>query len=161
MRTIDFSPMFRSSVGFDRMARLLDNSMAAAETANKPTFPPYNIEKLDDDRYQISMAVAGFSEEDIDITVHDGTLIITGKIQTVEEHEADNEKRQFLHRGIATRAFERRFDLADHLHVNGAELGNGLLHVSLLREVPEALKPRKIAIQQGSQETAKLESKAA
>lgn len=149
MRTVDFTPVFRSTVGFDRMARLLDHAMRATEAANVPTFPPYNIEKLGDDDYRITMAVAGFGEGDIEITAEDGQLVIAGKIE-----KSDDEGGSYLHRGIATRNFERRFDLADHIRVNGASLENGLLHVSLVREVPEAKKPRKIEI--GSASVAKV-----
>ena len=145
MRTLDFTPVFRSTVGFDRMARLLDHAMRATEAANVPTFPPYNIEKLSEDEYRITMAVAGFGEGDLEITAENGQLVIAGKIE-----KAEDEARNYLHRGIATRSFERRFDLADHIRVNGASLENGLLHVALVREVPEAMKPRKIEIGGGS-----------
>lgn len=155
MRTVDFTPVFRSTVGFDRMARLLDHAMRATEATNVPTFPPYNIEKLGEDDYRITMAVAGFSEGDLEITAENGQLVIAGKIE-----KADDEGRSYLHRGIATRNFERRFDLADHIRVNGASLENGLLHVSLVREVPEAMKPRKIAIKGGVDAKA-IESKKA
>ena len=141
MRTMDFTPVFRSTVGFDRMARLLDHAMRATEAANAPTFPPYNIEKLGEDEYRITMAVAGFGEGDLEITAENGQLVIAGKIE-----KTDDDGRTYLHRGIATRSFERRFDLADHIRVNGASLENGLLHVALVREVPEAMKPHKIAI---------------
>lgn len=144
MRTVDFTPVFRSTVGFDRMARLLDHAMRATDAANVPTYPPYNIEKLGEDEYRITMAVAGFGEGDIDITVDNGQLVISGKIE-----KTDEEPRSYLHRGIATRNFERRFDLADHIRVDGAALENGLLHVSLVREIPEAMKPRKIEIGTG------------
>lgn len=155
MRTVDFTPVFRSTVGFDRMARLLDHAMRATEAANVPTFPPYNIEKLGDDDYRITMAVAGFGEGDLEITAENGQLVIAGKIE-----KADDEGRSYLHRGIATRNFERRFDLADHIRVNGASLENGLLHVLLVREVPEAMKPRKIEIKGGG-DTKAIESKKA
>ena len=141
MRTVDFTPVFRSTVGFDRMARLLDHAMRATDAANVPTFPPYNIEKLGEDEYRITMAVAGFGEGDLDITVENGQLVISGRIE-----KSEDEGRGYLHRGIATRNFERRFDLADHIRVKDAALENGLLHVSLVREVPEAMKPRKIEI---------------
>lgn len=141
MRTVDFTPVFRSTVGFDRMARLLDHAMRATDAANVPTFPPYNIEKLSEDDYRITMAVAGFGESEIDITDENGQLVISGRIE-----KSGDESRSYLHRGIATRNFERRFDLADHIRVKGASLENGLLHVSLVREVPEAMKPRKIEI---------------
>ncbi|GHD52320.1 heat-shock protein Hsp20 [Thalassobaculum fulvum] len=153
MRTVDFTPVFRSTVGFDRMARLLDHAMRATEAANAPTFPPYNIEKLGEDDYRITMAVAGFGEGDLDITAENGQLVISGRIE-----KSDEEQRNYLHRGIATRNFERRFDLADHIRVKGASLENGLLHVSLVREVPEAMKPRKIAIT-GATATKAIEDK--
>jgi molecular chaperone IbpA len=153
MRTVDFTPVFRSTVGFDRMARLLDHAMRATEAANAPTFPPYNIEKLGEDDYRITMAVAGFGEGDLDITAENGQLVISGRIE-----KSDEEQRNYLHRGIATRNFERRFDLADHIRVKDASLENGLLHVSLVREVPEAMKPRKIAIT-GAAATKAIEDK--
>ncbi len=141
MRTVDFTPVFRSTVGFDRMARLLDHAMRATEAANVPSFPPYNIEKLGEDDYRITMAVAGFGQGDLEITAENGQLVIAGRIE-----KSEDEGRNYLHRGIATRNFERRFDLADHIRVKDASLENGLLHVSLVREVPEAMKPRKIEI---------------
>jgi molecular chaperone IbpA len=153
MRTVDFTPVFRSTVGFDRMARLLDHAMRATEAANAPTYPPYNIEKLGEDDYRITMAVAGFGEGDLDITAENGQLVISGRIEKSEE-----EQRNYLHRGIATRNFERRFDLADHIRVKDASLENGLLHVSLVREVPEAMKPRKIEIA-GATATKAIEDK--
>lgn len=142
MRTIDFTPVFRSTVGFDRMARLMDDMMRAGDSGNAPAYPPYNIEKLGEDDYRITMAVAGFGEGDLDITVEDTTLVISGKVEKAEG-EAD---RSFLHRGIATRAFERRFQLAETIKVVGASVENGLLHVDLVHEVPEEKKPRKIEI---------------
>jgi len=153
MRTVDFTPVFRSTVGFDRMARLLDHAMRATEAANAPTYPPYNIEKLGEDDYRITMAVAGFGEGDLDITAENGQLVISGRIE-----KSDEEGRSYLHRGIATRNFERRFDLADHIRVKDASLENGLLHVSLVREVPEAMKPRKIEIA-GATATKAIEDK--
>ena len=153
MRTIDFTPVFRSTVGFDRMARLVDAALSGHEASGAPSFPPYNIERLGEDNYRISMAVAGFGEQDIDVTVRENTLYITGKV----EKPADD-KAEFLYRGIAERAFERRFQLADFIKVKGAALENGLLHVELVREVPEEAKPRKIAIGNGAP---KLTSKAA
>ncbi|MCR9071721.1 MAG: Hsp20 family protein [Alphaproteobacteria bacterium] len=142
MRTIDFTPVFRSTVGFDRMARLMDDMLRAGDTGNVPAYPPYNIEKLGEDDYRITMAVAGFAEGDLDITVEDTTLVISGKVEK-SERESD---RSFLHRGIATRAFERRFHLAEAIKVVGASVENGLLHVDLVHEVPEEKKPRKIEI---------------
>ncbi len=137
MTTFDFSPLFRSSVGFDRMQRMLEASMRTDEANG---YPPYNIEKMDENAYRITMAVAGFSEADLDIEVKDGVLLVAGK------QPDPSAERKFLHRGIAGRAFRRTFQLADHVKVQGAELVNGLLHVDLAREIPEALKPRKIAI---------------
>ena len=137
MTNFDFSPLFRSSVGFDRMQRMLES---ATRTDEANGYPPYNIEKMDENAYRITMAVAGFSEADLDLEVKDGVLFVSGK---QPEHPED---RRFLHRGIAGRAFRRSFQLADHVKVQGAELVNGLLHIDLARELPEALKPRKIAI---------------
>ena len=138
MQTIDFSPLFRSTVGFDRMQRLLDSALRTDE--GNLSYPPYNIEVRGEDAYRITMAVAGFDESDIDITAKENTLAVSGKA-----HQ-DDEKTVFLHRGIAGRSFTRHFQLADHIRVDGAALRNGLLHIDLVREVPEAMKPRKIAI---------------
>ena len=151
MRTIDFSPLFRHSVGFDRMQRLLD---AAAQTEQNNAYPPYNIEQLGENGYQITLAVARFSDDDIDITLTDRTLVVSGKMNE------GSEERTYLHRGIAGRAFERRFELADHIQVKGAKLENGLLHVALERVVPESEKPRKIEIAAGEGAKA-IEQKAA
>ncbi|HVJ54397.1 MAG TPA: Hsp20 family protein [Aliidongia sp.] len=145
MRTYDLSPLFRSTVGFDRLARLVDSATRVDESTF--SYPPYNIEKVGEEAYRVTMAVAGFSVDEIDITVHENTLTVTG---TAKE---DDKSRQYLHRGIAGRAFERRFQLADHIKVNGASLVNGLLDIELVREVPEQLKPRKIAIGGGSSES--------
>ncbi len=139
MRTIDFSPLFRHSVGFERMQRLLDAS--ARMESSTPSYPPYNIEQMGEDAYRISLAVAGFSEQDLDVTVEENTLVVTGKLAE------DSEDKKFLHRGIAGRAFERRFELADHIKVIGGSLINGLLNIDLEREIPEEKKPRKIAIE--------------
>ena len=140
MRSSDFSPLFRATVGFDRMMNLLDSASRLAESPLN--YPPYNIEKIDEDAYRISMAVAGFGEDDLEVTVKEQTLVISG-------HKAAKEKEgsTYLHRGIANRAFERRFDIADHIKVTGASLENGMLSIELAREVPEAMKPRTIAIQ--------------
>ena len=135
--TYDFSPLFRTAIGFDRLARLADTAQAApAATA----YPPYNIARTGEDAYRLTMAVAGFSPDDIDMVVRDNTLVITGRVKN------EAETGEILYRGIAGRAFERRFVLADHIQVDGADLQNGLLHVGLKRVVPEALKPRRIAI---------------
>ncbi|MFK0332887.1 Hsp20 family protein [Rhizobium sp. NPDC090275] len=133
----DYAPLFRSSVGFDRIFNLLENAQRARSISD---WPPYDIVKSGDDSYRISIAVAGFAEDDLDITFQSNLLIVTGKKQ-----EATNEG--YLHRGIAGRPFEHRFELADHVRVKGADLRNGLLSIDLVREIPEALKPRKIHIQ--------------
>ncbi len=138
MRHFDFSPLYRSSVGFDRLANILDQVMTADPGQN--AYPPYNIEKTGDNAYCITIAVAGFTDDELSIETREGALVVSGR-----KAEQD-EKRSFLHRGIATRAFERRFQLADHVQVKGAVTENGLLHIDLVREVPEALKPRRIAI---------------
>ncbi|WP_337997188.1 Hsp20 family protein [Oleispirillum naphthae] len=142
MRTYDLSPLHRFTVGFDNVSRLMDAVSRLDEGAM--SYPPYNIERFGEDRYRISMAVAGFSEDDLDITAKDNSLTVTGR-KAEETGEADGGT-TFLHRGIAARAFERRFELAAHIKVTGASLENGLLHIDLEREVPEELKPRKIAI---------------
>ena len=142
MNAIDFSPLFRTAIGFDRVARLLDGVRSQAEAQ---AYPPYNIEATGDDSYVLTMAVAGFGPEDIEMVVREDTLVISGKAP-----QAEGPERRFVHRGIAGRAFERRFVLADHLVVQGARMENGLLHVALKREVPEALKPRRIEIQAGT-----------
>ena len=134
--TYDFAPLFRSTIGFDRFARLVDT---AAQAANTTSYPPYNIEKTADGSYMLTMAVAGFGPNDIELTAQDNTLLVTGRV-------ADEPQRELLHRGIAARAFERRFTLADHIVVESAELLHGLLHVALKRVVPDALKPRRISI---------------
>lgn len=152
MRTYDFSPLYRSFVGFDRMADLIDS--AIKDTA--PSYPPYNIEQIDDDRYQIELAVAGFGEDELEIESHRNVLTISGR-----KADSEDEQRNFLHRGIAGREFERRFQLADHVIVEGAELTNGLLRLSLKRELPEALKPRKIAIGEAAANDKKLIGKTA
>ena len=137
MTTLDFAPLFRTAIGFDRLARLMDNAMSAPDAS---TYPPYNIEKTGDDAYRLTMAVAGFRPEELDLVVKDNTLVVSGKVKT------EGQKGDMLYRGIAGRAFERRFVLADHIVVEGANLENGLLHVGLKRVVPEALKPRRIEI---------------
>jgi molecular chaperone IbpA len=138
MRNYDFSPLFRSTVGFDRLARLADTASRVDEA--QLGYPPYNIEKLSEDAYRVTMAVAGFTSDEIDITLNENTLTIIGAAKPEEKPV------QFLHHGIARRAFERRFQLADHIKVKAATLANGLLDIDLAREVPETLKPRKIAI---------------
>jgi molecular chaperone IbpA len=141
MNGFDFSPLFRSTIGFDRLARLIDSATRVDSAAL--SYPPYNIEKTGEDSYRLTMAVAGFARDELDITVHENTLLVTGKAQKEEENG------RYLHHGIARRAFERRFSLADHIKVAGASLDNGLLHVDLVREVPEAMKPRTINIGSG------------
>lgn len=154
MRAYDLSPLFRSTVGFDRLARLMDAATRLDESA--PSYPPYNIEKTGENAYRITMAVAGFAEDEIEITAQDNTLVISGKPKKSEE------ERKFLHRGIAGRAFERRFELAEFIEVKGAALENGLLHVELSRVVPEARKPRAIKIETTAPKaTPVLEGKAA
>jgi molecular chaperone IbpA len=140
MDRFDFSPLFRSTIGFDRFARMVDAATRFDGAAN--TYPPYNIESTGEDAYRLTMAVAGFGRDDIDITVHENSLVISGKGQK-EDEQAQG---RYLHRGIARRAFERRFSLADHIKVVGASMDNGLLHVDLVREVPEEAKPRQIKI---------------
>lgn len=139
MNAFDLTPLFRSTVGFERLNSLFDDLV---ETGREASYPPYNIEKIDEDKYQITMAVAGFSEDDIDITYQENSLIVRGRILK----KAPEEKRAFLHKGIANRSFEHKFQLADHIKVVGADLQNGLLEVYLLHEVPEALKPQSIKI---------------
>ena len=135
--TYDLTPLFRTAIGFDRLARLADS---AADAASTQAYPPYNIEKTGEDAYRLTMAVAGFGPENIEIVVKDNTLFVSGRLGE------DSSKGEILHRGIAGRAFERRFVLADHIVVDGADLVHGLLHVGLKRVVPEALKPRRISI---------------
>lgn len=143
MTTFDLSPLFRTSVGFDRLARML-NTEARMDQGN--AFPPYNIKASGEDRYSITMAVAGFSQDDLNITTEHNRLIVSGNISD----DQDDKEETFLYRGIATRSFERRFNLADHVRVIGAQLDNGLLHIELEREIPDAMKPRAIEISSGS-----------
>lgn len=138
MRSFDLAPLYRATVGFDRIADLMDRALTA--DVSQPTYPPYNIEKTADDAYRISIAVAGFSPDELSVEVRDGALFVTAR-KAPEQNE-----RNYLHRGIATRAFERRFALADHVRVTGATHEHGMLHVDLVRETPEALKPRRIEI---------------
>lgn len=137
MRSFDFAPLHRATVGFDQIADLMDRVLT---NDTQPSYPPYNIEKLDAESYRISIAVAGFSEADLTVEVKEKALFVAGR------KADDKEDRSYLHRGIATRAFERRFHLADHIRVTGATHENGMLHIDLKREVPEALKPRRIEI---------------
>jgi molecular chaperone IbpA len=141
MTTFDFSPLFRTSVGFDRLASMLNSAHRPEQVGG---YPPYNIESRGENNYRITMAVAGFSESELNISTENNQLTVSGE-KTEEEAENGN----FLYRGIATRSFERRFNLADHVKVIGAALDNGLLHIELERELPEAIKPKKIEIQIG------------
>lgn len=141
MRTFDLAPLYRSTVGFDQLANMMDRVLS--NDVAQPSYPPYNIEKTADDAYRISLAVAGFSADDLGIEVKQNALIVTAR-----KGEESDEK-TYLHRGIATRAFERRFHLADHVRVTGASHEDGMLHIELQREIPEALKPRRIEISTG------------
>lgn len=134
MRTFDFTPLYRSTVGFDRLFDMLDGSI-------RPDWPPYDIERVGEDSYRISMAVAGFSSEEIELTQEGNTLLVSGA-----KKQPESQQQEFLHRGIANRSFKQTFSLADHVKVAGASLENGLLAINLVREVPEQLKPRRIAI---------------
>jgi molecular chaperone IbpA len=151
MTGLDFSPLFRSTIGFDHLTRLAD---AAARVDAGASYPPYNIEVTGENAYRLTMAVAGFAPEDLDITVKENALLISGR------GVKDEERSRYLHHGLARRAFERRFQLADHIKVSGASIENGLLHVELAREVPEAMKPRKVEIAVGAAKQ-QLEQKAA
>ncbi|MFU8830637.1 MAG: Hsp20 family protein [Wenzhouxiangella sp.] len=141
MTTFDLTPLYRTAIGFDRMADMLSNA-SRAETNG---YPPYNIESLGEDRYRITMAVAGFGEDELDIVTERNTLTISG----AKKEARSEDEGEFLYRGIGNRSFERRFQLADHVEVDGAGLENGLLHIELKRELPEQMKPRKIDIGSG------------
>ncbi|WP_171126658.1 MULTISPECIES: Hsp20 family protein [unclassified Ruegeria] len=141
MRSFDFAPLHRATIGFDQIADMMDRVLT--NDVAQPSYPPYNIEKTDADAYRISVAVAGFAEADLSVEVKENALIVAGK------KAAEDKDRSYLHRGIATRAFERRFALADHVRVTGASHENGMLNIDLKREVPEALKPRRIQISSG------------
>ena len=138
--TFDLSPLYHSAIGFDRMATLLDSVARDA----KPSYPPYNVEQVEENHYRITMAVAGFTEAELEITSAQNTLVISGK------HQANDQDKKYLYQGIAARNFERKFQLAEHVKVVAAKLENGLLHVELERESPEAMKPRKISIENGN-----------
>ena len=142
MRTFDLNPLYRSTVGFDHLFGLLDS--LAGDTRSE-TYPPYNIERTGENAYRITMAVAGFGSDDLSIEAKENVLTVKGEKKT----ETDGDGKEVLYRGIASRAFERRFQLADYVEVKGADLVNGLLHVDLVREIPEAMKPRSIAIRNG------------
>jgi molecular chaperone IbpA len=150
MRQFDFSPLYRSTIGFDRLVQLLD-SVTGLE-GEVASYPPYNIERLGDNEYRITMAVAGFSPSDLKIEVKESSLTVRG------EKPAENKEREFLHRGIAQRSFERRFQLADYVEVKGAELKDGLLNIDLVRNLPERMRPRTIAISSG--DAKQIEAKA-
>ena len=151
MRTFDLSPLYKTTVGFDRLGQIFDQ--LAIDSANG--YPPYNIERLGENDYRITMAVSGFGESDLEIEVKEDTLLIRGG------RAGEEEPRDYLYQGIAARAFERRFRLADHVQVRAARLENGLLHIDLVREIPEALKPRKVEIASGKVIDAKAKAKAA
>lgn len=156
MRTLDFAPLYRATVGFDQIADLMDRVLT--NEVSQPSYPPYNIEKTANDAYRISIAVAGFGEDELSVEVRENALIVAAR----KTEETENEGRTYLHRGIATRAFERRFALADHVQVTGASAENGMLHIDLKREIPEALKPRRIEIQKQPEiETKAVENKSA
>jgi molecular chaperone IbpA len=142
VRTYDLTPLFRSSVGFDRVTRLFDTALQFERAAK--SYPPYNIVKIDENDYRITLAVAGFLPQELELEARDGTLTVRGKTSE------DTSSEEFLYRGIASRAFERRFQLADHIRISEARMDNGLLHVDLVREVPDALKPRMIEINTSS-----------
>lgn len=154
MTTLDFSPLFRNAIGFDRLARVVDRA-AQAGPASAQAYPPYNIEKIGEDAYRLTMAVAGFGPDEIEVTVKDNTLFVIGRPAQTEPQS------EILYRGIAARAFERRFALADHIVVEDADLRNGLLHVGLKRVVPEALKPRRVPVSSGSPKLVETQPQAA
>jgi len=158
MRTFDFTPLHRNTVGFDRLFSLLDQ-VGTVDTGT--TYPPYNIERTGENAYRITVAVAGFADKDLDIEVKENTLAIRGDRQASAKAASDAKPVEVLHQGIAARAFERRFQLADHVEVRGASLENGLLHVELVREIPETLKPRSIPIALGATAPKQIEAKAA
>jgi molecular chaperone IbpA len=139
MTTFDFSPLFRTSIGYDRLASLLNSANRLEQSAG---FPPYNIQKAGEDHYRITMAVAGFAPNELTITSENNRLVVSGE----RPEEQESEENAYLYRGIATRSFERRFTLAEHVKVSGARLDNGLLHIDLEREIPEEMKPRTIEI---------------
>ncbi len=152
MRGFDFAPLYRATVGFDRIADLMDRALTA--DVAQPTYPPYNIEKTAEDAYRISIAVAGFTPDELSVEVKEGALIVAAR------KAPDTAEKTYLHRGIATRAFERRFALADHVRVTGATHEHGMLHIDLMREVPEAMKPRRIEIGRPAKpETPAIEAK--
>ena len=149
MRNMDLTPLYRASIGFDRIADLMDRALSSDISAT--TYPPYNIEKTGEDAYRISIAVAGFSADDLSVEMKEGAVIVSAR--KAEEDEG----KTYLHRGIATRAFERKFALADHVRVTGASHVDGMLHIELVREIPEALKPRRIEIAKTAPQTVEAE----
>lgn len=152
MRTFDLSPLYRSTVGFDKLFSLLDQAGGYENSA--PGYPPYNIERTDENAYRISVAVAGFTEDELDIEARENMLTVRGEKQS----RAEGPSNEMLYQGIAARGFERRFQLADHVEVRAAELAHGLLHIDLVRHVPEAMKPRRIAIQGAAGRPAKVKA---
>lgn len=152
MRGFDLTPLYRATVGFDRIADLMDRALSADPA--QTSYPPYNIEKTDENAYRISIAVAGFTGDELNVEVKEGSLLVSAR------KAAEDEGKIYLHRGIATRAFERRFALADHVRVTGATHADGMLHIDLVREVPEALKPRRIEIAKADTVEAKAVEKA-
>lgn len=154
MRHFDLTPLYRSTVGFDRLASLFDT--IGSIDGDAPAYPPYNIELIGENQYRITMAIAGFAEDDIDIEAKQNSLTVRGE----QIGKSENEEGEYLHRGIATRTFERRFQLEEHVEVKGASLENGLLHIDLVREIPEAMKPRTISINGGGKDAKVIESKA-
>ncbi|HEY4133825.1 MAG TPA: Hsp20 family protein [Alphaproteobacteria bacterium] len=155
MVNFDFSPLFRSTVGFDRLSRLMESNLAKTEAA----YPPYNIEKTGEDQYRITLAVAGFDRSELDVTVQENKLIVSGKLADAARQA--EESSQYLYRGIAGRAFRHTFELADNVKVGGADLVNGLLHIDLKREIPEQAKPRRVEIAAGEKAAPAIDSKAA
>jgi molecular chaperone IbpA len=156
MRQLDLSPLYRSTIGFDRLFNLVDQATGFEAS---PSYPPYNIERTAEDTYRITVAVAGFSEKDLSIETREGSVIIRGSKEARTEPEGS--EREVLYQGIAARAFERRFQLADHVYVKGASLENGLLHVDLVRELPEAQKPRQVPIGRSAAKVVEGETKVA
>jgi molecular chaperone IbpA len=154
MRAIDFAPLYRSTVGFDRLFSILDN---VGQPDSAPTYPPYNIERTGENAYRITMAVAGFAEDELSIESRESTLTVKGE----KTEKKESEGREYLFRGIAARSFERRFQLADHVEVKAASLENGLLHIELVREIPEAMKPRKIEIAKAAKRVKQIEGEKA
>lgn len=150
MNSIDLTPLYRSSIGYDRLGSMIDSAFRGADRATG--YPPYNIEMLDENRYAITLAVAGFGEGELDIDVENNVLTVRGE-------NANDDKREFLYQGIANRTFERKFNLAEHVEVTGAGLSNGLLTISLVRKIPEAMKPKSITINQSGTSTLEHEAK--